>query len=94
MNETEMKLIKQLRKVISLLQKRLEMEPNKLILKTLYERYTKAEIIISNNMNTEDIMIEGGCRAYIDSFSDYSNSILVEMNYAEELLQKIKGIDR
>ncbi len=38
----------------------------------------------------EKIMIKGGCRAYLDSYSDYMNPMLSEMHKAEVLLREIK----
>ncbi len=35
------------------------------------------------------IVIRGGCRAYLDTFSDYMNPLLIEMDKAEELFVKI-----
>ncbi len=34
-------------------------------------------------------MIRGGCRAYLDTFSDYMNPLLIEMDRAEELLLEL-----
>ena len=42
-------------------------------------RYMKAEEIISSNEDISKIMISGGCRAYLDAFSDYMNPLLGEM---------------
>ena len=30
-------------------------------------------------------MIVGGCRAYLDAFSDYMNPLLIEMDKAEKM---------
>lgn len=88
MDEKMEKLLVQVKKVIVLLEQRLENDPDRPILKTLYERYTKAEEILLHNKDIEIIRIKGGCRAYLDSFSDYMNNpLLFEMNRAEELLQ-------
>lgn len=90
MEEKKKILNDQIEKVILLLEERLKKEPEKLILKTLYERYNKAKQILSEDGDIEKIMIKGGCRAYLDSYSDYMNPMLFEMDKAEELLQKLK----
>ena len=63
------------------------------ILDTLYERYKKAEKILSENEDIEKIMIIGGCRAYLDSFSDYNNPLLEEMGKAERLLEELEILE-
>lgn len=68
-----LELKKQIEKVILLLEQRLIDDPDRPILKTLYDRYVKAGEILTNNDNIEKIMIVGGCRAYLDAFSDYMN---------------------
>ena len=40
--------------------RRIILEPNRPILKTLYDRYMKAEEIISSNEDISKIMISGG----------------------------------
>ena len=62
------------------------------ILDTLYERYKKAEKILSENEDIEKIMIIGGCRAYRDSFSD-DNPLLEEMGKAERLLEELEILE-
>ena len=37
-------------------------------------------------------MIIGGCRAYLDAFSDYMNPLLIEMDNAEKMLSNMKSI--
>ena len=83
-------LIKQINKVIELLEKRLQDDPNRPILKTLYNRYIKAKMILNNNEAINTIMIRGGCRAYLDAFSDYMNPLLIEMDKAEKILSKLQ----
>lgn len=80
----------QLDKVITTLEERLQKEPDKLIIKTLYDRYVKAKQILLNNEDVNKILIKGGCRAYLDSFSDYMNPMLMEMDKAEKLLIRLK----
>lgn len=40
-------------------------------------------------MDINRIMIGGGCRAYLDAFSDYMNPLLIEMNKAEKMLSEL-----
>lgn len=89
MKDSKEQLEKQVAKVIELLRKRLKEDPNRPILKTLYNRYDKAQKILLNNEDTKEITIKGGSRAYLDTFSDYMNPLLIEMDRAEELLIKI-----
>ena len=35
------------------------------------------------------IMIIGGCRAYLDAFSDYMNPLLIEMDKAEKMFSNM-----
>ena len=79
----------QVEKVIKLLEDRLKNDPNRPILKTLYNRYVRAEEILSNGEEIEKIMIKGGCRAYLDAFSDYMNPLLSEMYKAEKILSEL-----
>lgn len=91
MDDKMEKLMTQVKKVIELLKQRLENDPDRPILKTLYSRYMKAEEILSYNGDLGKIMIKGGCRAYLDAFSDYMSPLFIEMDKAEELLLKIMG---
>ena len=59
------------------------------ILKTLYDRYVRAEEILTNNDDIKKIMVIGGCRAYLDAFSDYMNPLLIEMDKAEKMLSNM-----
>lgn len=86
MDERKERLRTQIEKVIVLLETRLKEEPDKPILKTLQTRYKKALEIVLDDGNVETIMIKGGCRAYLDAFSDYMNPLLTEMDMAEKLL--------
>ncbi len=89
MKNKEEELVKQIRIVINMLQKRLVSDPNRPILITLYKRYIRAEEIITNCEEKNKIMIKGSCRAYLDAFSDYDNPILSEMNKSEKLLNEL-----
>ena len=84
------KLLEQVNKVIKLLDSRMLDDPNRPILRTLYTRYTRAAEILSNNGEINKIMITGGCRAYLDAFSDYMNPLLIEMDKAENMILELK----
>lgn len=85
------KLINQIEKVILELDKRLVQEPDRKILNTLFDRYTKANEILKSNGDINQIMIKGGFRAYLDSYSDYMNPLLAEIDKAERLLKEIQS---
>ncbi len=76
-------------KIIGLLKIRIEDDPKRPILKTLFDRYKKAQDILQNGDDIQKIVIKGGCRAYLDAFSDYMNPLLIEMDKAEQLLLKL-----
>ena len=58
MDENVIEIKKQVRKVIELLEQRIIiLEPGRPILKTLYDRYMKAEEIISSNEDISKILI-------------------------------------
>lgn len=86
---TILELKKQIEKVILLLEQRLIDDPDRPILKTLYDRYVRAEEILNNNDDIKKIMIIGGCRAYLDAFSDYMNPLLIEMDKAEKMFSNM-----
>lgn len=83
------RLEQQVDKVIELLKIRIEDDSERPILNTLLERYKKAQEILQNGDDIQKIVIRGGCRAYLDAFSDYMNPLLIEMDKAEELLLRI-----
>jgi len=83
--------LKQINIVIDLLKTRLQNDPDRPILKTLYGRYMKAEEILTNNEDINRIMIRGGCRAYLDAFSDYMNPLLIEMDKVEKMLSELQN---
>lgn len=84
-------LLKQINTVTDLLKMRLQNDPDRPILNTLYDRYIKAEEILTNNADINRIMICGGCRAYLDAFSDYMNPLLIEMDKAEKILSELRN---
>ena len=84
-----LELKKQIEQVILLLEQRLMDDPDRPILKTLYDRYVSAEEILTNNDDIKKIMVIGGWRAYLDAFSDYMNPLLIEMDKAEKMLSNM-----
>lgn len=88
MDEKE-KLQIQVQKVIELLKIRIKEDTTRPILNTLFDRYKKALEILESKDDIQKIVIKGGCRAYLDTFSDYMNPLLIEMDKAEELLLKL-----
>ncbi|MBF0786553.1 hypothetical protein IR123_01265 [Streptococcus sp. 19428wC2_LYSM12] len=80
-------LLRQITKVINLLN---NMDNTSSTIKLLLKKYLMIEQKLkSNNINKNDSLI-GSTRAYLDSFSDYNNPILVEMDKAEKLLESFK----
>ncbi len=59
-------------------------------MKTLYTRCDGARKILLEEKDVNRIIISGGCRAYLDAFSDYMNPLLIEMDKVEEMLLKTK----
>lgn len=60
----------------------------------LYHAYVYLEFLILACtiyiLAPSKIMISGGCRAYLDAFSDYMNPLLGEMDKAEKMLSNLK----
>lgn len=86
MNKQYDAFLKQLNRTVYLLEKRLELEPEKKILRTLLEYYGDAVLLIENGGDIRSIRIKGGCRAYLDSYSNYSNPTFLSMDKSEEML--------
>ena len=49
----------------------------------------KIEELGSPDADIKKIMVIGGCRAYLDAFSDYMNPLLIEMDKAEKMLSNM-----
>ena len=88
MNEKQ-KLQIQVDKVIELLKIRIEDDPTRPILNTLIERYIKAQEILKNEGDIKKIVIRGGCRAYLDTFSDYMNPLIRQKNFCQNYYSNI-----
>lgn len=84
MNFNTNDLIEPIEDVIQILESRVEKEPEPVLL-TLLSRYQQAKSVIEKN---EKINIYGGIKAYLDTFSDYSNPLLAKMAKVEEKLKK------
>lgn len=85
-------LIKQLEKVVELLnQKRIE-EPTRM-LDLIVSKYEKALKIVNSKSVSEityaDLSINGSVRAYVDAYSDWLNPMLGEMDKAEKMAEKL-----
>ncbi len=87
--EKNNELINQVSKVIGILEQYLLNDKDRPILNTLYSRYMKALEVLTNGGDIKKIMIKGGCRAYLDTFSDYMNPLLLEMDKAEKIFSQI-----
>ncbi|MBD8028389.1 hypothetical protein H9636_17250 [Ureibacillus sp. Re31] len=59
------------------------------IFQLIYKRYKNALEILENNKELNRINIVVGVRAYLDSYNDYQNPFLEELNKAENLLKEI-----
>ena len=74
----------------------LKTEPSKEMTLSLYNDIPKIYEDFENFMNDfnnddiKKVMIVGGCRAYLDAFSDYMNPLLIEMDKAEKMFSKLK----
>jgi hypothetical protein len=82
-------LIEQIKVVINILEKDYSSEFNSGVLQLIYKRYKNALEILEKNNDIEGINIIGGIRAYMDSYSDYQNSLLGEMHKAEKLNKEL-----
>lgn len=90
--EKQDKLLIQLRKVLALLQEQYITQPTPM-LKVIISHYQHANDILENS-NFEDLKkdmfrISGSVRAYLESYSDYMNPVLGEMDKAENMLKDI-----
>lgn len=85
--ETKKELIQQIVIVINILEKDYDITNG--ILEELHQRYLKALKILEGNKEIQNINIDGGVRAYLDSFSDYTNALLAEMHRAEKLFKEL-----
>ncbi|WP_027085542.1 hypothetical protein [Cohnella panacarvi] len=91
-NEKHDRLHLQLRKVLALLKEQYITQPTPM-LEMIISRYQHAnDILESSNREelTRDMFkISGSARAYLESYSDYMNPMLGEMDKAENMLKEI-----
>lgn len=91
-DEKRDRLLIQLRKVLALLKEQYITRPTPM-LETIISRYHHANDILESS-NIEDLKkdmfrISGLVRAYMESYSDYMNPVLGEMDRAENMLKDI-----
>lgn len=84
------KLRNQTKKVIVLLEQQYKKDPSDM-LKLIIKRYKRLLDILYLNeeFSSNDFVIKGSVRAYLDSRSDYDNPILEEMTNTEKMFQSI-----
>lgn len=81
-------IIKQVKVVINYIQERYIVNERKEIIDLILKRYKNALYLLENDQATKDnLNVLGGVRAYMDSYSDYNNPLLKEMNRAEKLIR-------
>ncbi|MBS2100118.1 hypothetical protein [Carboxylicivirga linearis] len=84
------KLINQIKIVINYLEVTYQERERTKILELIYMRYRNALRLLENNMaNKDNLHINGGVRAYTDSYNDYNNPLLEEMYKAEKLVKEV-----
>jgi hypothetical protein len=90
MENTQQQLSAQIKVVLKLLRENYNENQRKGVLELIYKRYSNALQLLENDViEKEKFHISGGVRAYLDSYSDYSNPLLNEMHKAEELVGKL-----
>lgn len=82
-------LIEQIKIVLNHLKKDYGNEIKNGVLQLIYNRYKNALEILESNRNIKGININGGTRAYLDSYSDYQNPLLGELYKAEKLNEEL-----
>ncbi|WP_298844980.1 hypothetical protein [Clostridium sp.] len=84
------KLCEQLKVVLKLIDEKYKEDQRKGVMELIYIRYSNAlQLIRNNEINKEKLYISGGVRAYLDSYSDYNNPLLDEMDKAEKLVGEL-----
>ncbi|MCT4648622.1 MAG: hypothetical protein N4A74_26780 [Carboxylicivirga sp.] len=80
----------QVRLVIKFIEEKYQEDEMKGVLGLIFKRYNNALKLIDNNMaNKDNLNIQGGIRAYMDSYSDYDNPLLNKMHKAEKLVEEL-----
>ena len=87
-NKDELK--KQIKVVINYLEEKYKESERKGVLELIYKRYNNAlRLLESNEANKNNLHILGGIKAYMDSYSDYNNPLLNEINKTEKLVEEL-----
>jgi hypothetical protein len=82
-------LYEQIKVVLKLIEENYNDIQRKGVVELIYKRYSNALHLLENNEeDKKKFYISGGVRAYLDSYSDYENSLLNEMHKAEKLLEE------
>ncbi|MCC3866898.1 hypothetical protein [Terrisporobacter mayombei] len=81
-------LANSIKKVIYILEKEYASQLTSGLLELIYKRYVNAIICITNK-DLRDIKISGGVRAYLDSYSNYTCTLVIAMDEAETLYEDI-----
>ncbi|MED4633380.1 hypothetical protein P9443_10720 [Peribacillus frigoritolerans] len=89
MDNKKRQLIDQIKVVINNLEKVYCNEITSGALQLIYKRYKNALEILENKKDIKELNIIGGVRAYMDSYSDYQNPLLVELHKAEKLNKEL-----
>lgn len=91
-SEQQVRLQSQFKKVLGLLQEHYIVQPTPM-LEMIISRYQHANDILERNsledLNKDVFRINGSVRAYLESYSDYMNPMLGEMDKAESMLKEI-----
>lgn len=82
-------LIDQIKVVINNLENDYYNEITSGVLQLIYKRYKNALDVMENNEDIRELNIIGGVRAYMDSYNDYKNLLLGELNKAEKLNKEL-----
>ena len=82
----------QLKKVFKLLEEHYNTQPTPMLV-MIIKRYQHANSILETNslesLTKDMFRIRGSVRAYLESYSDYMNPMLGEMDIAEKMLEEI-----
>jgi hypothetical protein len=83
-------LCTQIKVVLKVIEEKYQENQRKGVLELIYKRYSKAlQLLEKNEKDKNQFNILGGVRAYLDSYSDYDNPLLNEMDKAEVLFDMV-----
>lgn len=87
-NKNELK--NQIKLVIRFFEEKYQITERKGVVELIYKRYIKALKLLESNMaNKDNLNLQGGIRAYMDSYGDYNNPLLNEMYKVEKLVKDL-----